>query len=156
MDTLLELIHEYRSLQANVDPTRASRARLMGLGSLLGTETPWEPCAATRKADSHAIRFTVPGGFGQGEIRTLTGAGVVVSTRKPPEVGARILIRLDSPSADRTYVFPAIVEWRGRKHFGTFGALFDGAPERVDQDPTLGLWRVPIRLSRTTSKTMVA
>ena len=54
-------------------------------------------------------------------------------------------------------ILPAVVAYRGRTHFGSFGARFDGAPERIISDgtPAIG-WQPMLRFSRTRAETGVA
>ena len=156
METLLDLIHEFRSLEAERAPTAESRARWLGLRSLLVGDTAFESTPTTALAASHAVSFTVPGGFGRGEIRTLSGEGVVIVTRKPPAIGTRLLVRIEDRTGD-ALILPAVVAYRGRTHFGSFGARFDGAPERIISDgtPAIG-WQPMLRFSRTRAETGVA
>lgn len=143
MDNLLELIHEYRTLRSLETSTELERARTVGLGRVLGSTPPWGDGGkerSTRGAASYPVSFAVPGGFARGEIRTLSGAGIVVATKRPPAEGTRLLLRLDDPSSQATYIFPAVVAFRRLGRWGAFGALFDGEPERTESDEPTQLW----------------
>lgn len=143
MDNLLELIHEYRTLRSLEDASELERARMVGLGRLLGSTPPWgdnNQDRSTRGAAAYPVSFTVPGGFARGEIRTLSGAGIVVATRVPPPQGTRLLLRLDQPLAGVTYLFPAQVAFRRTGRWGAFGARFDGEPEREVHEEGITLW----------------
>ena len=143
MDRLLELIHEYRTLRTLETYTELERARMVGLGHLLGSTPPWGDGGkekSTRGAASYPVSFAVPGGFTRGEIRTLSGAGIVVATKTPPPRGTRLLLRLDDPSSQTSFVFPARIAFRRTGRWGAFGALFDGEPERTESDQPLPLW----------------
>ncbi len=143
MNNLLELIHEYRTLRALESHSELERARMVGLGRLLGSAPPWGDGGketSTRGAASYPVSFAVPGGFARGEIRTLSGAGIVVATKTPPPKGTRILLRLDDPHAQTTYVFPASIAFRRTGRWGAFGALFDGEPERTESTEPVQLW----------------
>ena len=143
MDNLLELIHEYRTLRSMETYTELERARMVGLGRLLGSAPPWGQGGketSTRGAASYPVSFAVPGGFARGEIRTLSGTGIVIATKVPPQKGTRVLLRLDDPHAQTSYVFPACVAFRRLGRWGAFGALFDGEPERTESDEPIQLW----------------
>lgn len=147
MDNLLELIHEYRTLRSLIQSgeayTELERARMVGLGRVLGSTPPWGDTGkekSTRGAAAYPASFAVPGGFARGEIRTLSGAGIVIATKVPPPKGTRLLLRLDDPSSQTSYVFPAVVAFRRLGRWGAFGALFDGEPERTESDEPIQLW----------------
>lgn len=153
MDTLLDLIHEFRILRTRDLAGQLDsdgRARLVGLRQLLGDDTAWKDTRAPGTG-IHPVRFTVAGAFGEGNLQLLNGAGVVVSARHVPEPGARILVRLDGESEDVSYLFPAAVSWSRVGRPGVFGALFDGASERALPDD----WAPPMRLG-SASVPMVA
>lgn len=139
MDTLLELIHEYRTLRTQgVDGAvdRDAHARLLGLRQLLGDGHAWKEERASRE-DIYPVRFTTHGRFARGEVRFLNGAGLVVASKEVPPVGARLLVRLDGEQQAVSYVFPAVVSWARRS--GYFGVIFDGEPERADER-SFGAW----------------
>ena len=143
MENLLELIHEYRTLRSLETYTELERARMVGLGRLLGSTPPWGDGGkekSTQGAASYPVSFAIPGGFARGEIRTLSGAGIVIATKVPPAKGSRLLLRLDDPHAQTSYVFPAVVAFRRLGRWGAFGALFDGEPERTESDEPIQLW----------------
>lgn len=143
MDDLLELIHEYRTLRSLDSRTELERARMVGLGRLLGATPPWGDGGkerSTRGAASYPVSFAIPGGFARGEIRTLSGSGIVVATKVPPPKGTHLLLRLDDPSSHTSYVFPVVIAFRRTGRWGAFGALFDGEPERTESDEPIQLW----------------
>ncbi len=129
MDDLLELIHEYRSLRAHEGLDDEERARMVGLGALLGDEVPWLLSPSERKPGSFFVHFTVPGGFATGELRGLSGAGVMIGTRARPRPGTRMLLRIDNPRTHKTFVLPAEVAFRRPGRWAVFGARFDGASD---------------------------
>lgn len=159
MENLLELIHEYRTLRAMETYTELERARMVGLGRLLGSDTPWGQGGketSTRGAASYPVAFAVPGGFARGEIRTLSGAGIVVATKTPPPKGTRVLLRLDDPHTHTSYVFPASIAFRRTGRWGAFGAVFDGEPERTVSDEPLQLWPSALLRFSTNNAPLVA
>lgn len=155
MDTLLDLIHEFRILRTRDragDLDGDGRARLVGLRQLLGDDTAWKETRA-RGQGVHPVRFTVGGAFEEGGLQLLNGAGVVVSARHVPEAGARLLVRFDGEREDVSYLFPASVSWSKVGRPGVFGALFDGASERTESHDG---WALTMRLGDGATVPMVA
>ena len=151
MQDLLELIHDYRALRAE-DAYHGladkDRARMLGLGKLLGDQAPWERGAPTQRPVAYPVRYTIGAGFARGEVRRLNGEGVSVLASRPPPVGARTLLRIDDPRGDVAYVFPTRVLWRRPGRVGGFGLIYDGAPERSAAAPTRRMWRTSLRRRR--------
>lgn len=155
MDTLLELLHEFRILRTRAlagDLDAEGRARLVGLRQLLGDDSAWKDTRVQGRS-VHPVRFTASGGFEEGGLQLLNGAGVVVTARHVPEPGDRILVRLDAEKEDVSYLFPASVSWARHGRPGVFGALFDGAPERTENNSG---WATSLRLGDAAAVPMVA
>lgn len=153
MQDLLELIHDYRDLRAQNTHRglpEKDRARMVGLGKLLGELAPWERGATPQKPVAYPVRYTVGRGFALGEVRRINGGGMSVLSSKPPPVGARTLLRVDDPRGHTAYVFPARVVWRRPGKVGAFGLIYDGAPERGDAAPTRQLWSSAMSVGRET------
>ncbi|MFK8002634.1 MAG: hypothetical protein AB8H86_23795 [Polyangiales bacterium] len=82
-----------------------------------------EQCAA------YPARFTVVDGFGQGEVRSLSGGGVWIASKAKVPLGTHVLVRFDD-SEFGSYVFPSIVAARRVGSSPALGMQFDGPPER--------------------------
>lgn len=156
MDTLLELIHEFRILRTRSnagDLDADGRARLVGLRQLLGDDSAWKETRARNGQGIYPVRFTVGGAFEEGSLQLLNGAGVVIAARHVPDAGGRLLVRLDGEREDVSYLFPASVSWSRPGRLGVFGALFDGASERTDLHEG---WATSMRLGDGALVPMVA
>jgi len=133
-----ELLHRKQSVDAPLDD--AENARLLGLdrllkGEYLGVE---QPSLATLLHPIPA-QFTRPGGFGAGEIRSVSANGMAVVTSHPAAIGERTIVRIADPLAGVEYVFPGKVVW---VHDNVMGVGFDGLPTRAPfLLPTRTSWR---------------
>lgn len=162
MRNLLEMIYEYqllrskeRNLDINLDD--GEWVRLMGLRRLLQGETP-----DIRLRDFARVRipiscqFTRPGGFEAGEIRDLSGGGFQIATPRAPDVGTRVIVRLEDGATE--YVFPCIVRWVSTRGPGRMGVELDGVPHRSDffEAESTGVWRRSISFGDAPAEPMVA
>lgn len=162
MRNLLEMIYEYqllRSMEQNlaIPLDDSERVRLMGAYRMLQGETP-----DSRMRDFARVRipipcqFTRPGGFEAGEIRDLSGGGFGIATRRPPEVGTRVIVRLEDGATE--YVFPCIVRWVSMRGPGRMGVELDGVPHRSDffEGESTGVWRRTVTFGDAPAEPMVA
>lgn len=148
---LLDLIYEYQLLttkqgQMGIVLDETERARLSGLRQLLLGETrPTGRRDLPRLVLPIEVQFTVPGGFGAGDVVNVSGSGVAIRTSRPPMIGTRILLRLVSLSQGAEYAFPGRVIWRSTTT-RQMGIAFDGIPTKT---PRLalprGAWERSIR-----------
>jgi len=160
MTNLLEIVYEYqllhhkeRSLDVPLD--ESERARQLGLGRLLKGEYMGSGSRSEVRRSTAPLpaQFTVPGGFGSGEIRNLSAHGAAIVTARPPKRGTRTILRVADPTAGFEYVFPATVVWSGH---GIIGVVFDGTPNRTPfLAPSPDSWR-GMRLGPSRSNPLVA
>jgi hypothetical protein len=113
MRNLLEMIYEHQLLRSKEDHLQirlddGERVRLLGLRRLLQGEAvdPRTRRSFMRVKLPMAVQFTLPGGFGSGEIRDLSAGGFCVATPHPPVIGTRIIVRVADPLGGSEYVFP--------------------------------------------------
>ncbi len=156
MKNLFEMIYEYQLLRGKQDRLEVplddvEQARLVGLELLLVGDGG---ASAGRRAMTRVIAptrvlFTTAGGFEVGEIKNLSGSGLAIATRRPPEPGTRIVVRVeDGPSAVE-YFFPCRVAWRRVTSNVGMGVAFDGVPTRsavFGDDEASGVWQRSMRL----------
>ncbi len=149
MRNLLEMIYEHQLLRSKernlaIPLDAGERVRLMGLERLLKGE---RPDAAARRFVRVRLpmeaQFTRPGGFGSGEIRDLGGGGFCVETRRPPDVGTRLILRVEDARRGLEYVFPCVVAWRARAGRWRMGLALDGVPSQAPLfgDESSDVWR---------------
>ena len=154
MDDLLQLLHTYRTTHARLGEVRDQSSDLqsgvqssddqaawLALGALLGMNPPWHGMdpPTTRRARTHPVTLALPSGFVRGEIRALTGAGALVSSRARPVLGTRCLVRIDDSQGDLpeprvsstrcSYLFPAVVSITDDEDSGAIALVFDGPSE---------------------------
>ena len=163
MRNLLDMIYEYELLRSkeqdlDIDLDDAERVRFMGLLRLLSGE---RPDARNRRfirvRVPFRVQFTRPGGFETGEVRNLGGGGFCIATRRPPEVGTSVIVRLADPVEGIEYVFPCLVVWRSTNSPGQMGVRLDGVPHKnpmVEEDT--GVWRRTLRFGAMLAKPLVA
>lgn len=157
MPQLFDVIFEYQLLlgKAQLVPLDADeQARLYGLGQLLAGDRAGDAKRRLpRVAYPSSLQFTLPGGFGVGAIKNVSGLGLAVATRKPLAVGARTVVRLEEGGVE--YFFPCRVCWSRASHALGMGLAFDGVPSRASvfgDDESSGIrWR-SIRLDADASE----
>jgi len=163
MLNLLDIVYEYqrlfhreRSLDIPLDPTE--RARFRGLERLLDGDY-LEAASASRHRQARGtvslpVQFTLPGGFGSGEIRNLSAGGMSVATSTPAKIGTRTILRVTNPSRGFEYVFPGRVVWAGGR---VMGIGFDGLPSRAPfLMPPPYSWRGQLRFGPQRTRPLVA
>ena len=132
MRNLFEMIFEYQLLRGKeqlVPLDDDERVRLYGLGQLLTGERGDAQRQMPRLPYPTGVQFTMPGGFGVGAVKNLSGLGVAIATRKPLPVGARTVVRVEENGTE--YFFPGGLCW-GREAHGTgMGLAVDGVPTRA-------------------------
>lgn len=150
LDTVYEyqqLLHKKHSMDIPLDD--AENARLLGLdrllkGEYLGVDRP----ALATMLHPIPAQFTRPGGFGAGEIRSVSSNGMAVVTSHPSSVGERTIVRIADPLAGFEYVFPGKVVWI---HDNVMGVGFDGMPSRTPfLLPARTSWRRAVRFGGDT------
>lgn len=161
---LLEMIYEYqllrskeRNLEIALEP--AERARAMGLARLLQGERPdTRQRRFVRVKLPMDVQFTRPGGFESGEIQDLSGGGFRIATPRPPEVGTRLVVRVEDTRRSTEYVFPCVVVWRASVGPGRMGVTFDGVPHCAPLfgDEQSDVWRRSMQLGEVKDETLVA
>ncbi len=146
MRNLFEMIYEYQLLRGKdqlVPLDEDELARLYGLGRLLAGEHADAHRAMPRLPYPGGVQFTMPGGFGLGAVKNLSGVGMAIATRKPLAVGARTVIRVEESGTE--YFFPCRVVWSRREHSHGMGLAFDGVPTRAtlfgDEDASGIRWQ---------------
>src|SRR5687767_2529568 len=156
---LLEMIYEYQWLRTKEERLSIpleddERARLIGLERLLVSEPPGREARrkTPRLPTPLPVQFTVPGGFGSGELRNVSGGGMAILTVRPPVVGTRTIVRIAEATTGMEYVFPARVVWRTMDARPAMGIAFDGVPSQAPfLAPTRGAWRRELRLGAARS-----
>ncbi|MFT5353022.1 MAG: hypothetical protein ACI9KE_000219 [Polyangiales bacterium] len=131
MDRVLEQLFEYGSLRSAPVLSEESAAHRRLLERVLGSSPPWValPPAAMEQCAAYPARFTVVGGFAQGEVRSLSGGGLWIATRAHVPLGTNVLVRFDD-SEFGSYLFPSIVAARRVGRSPALGMQFNGPPER--------------------------
>lgn len=131
MDRVLEQLFEYGNLRSTPVLSVQSAAHRRLLARLLGESPPWiaSPPPAMEQCAAYPARFTVVDGFGQGEVRSLSGGGVWLASKARVPLGTHVLVRFDD-SEFGSYVFPSIVAARRSGSSPALGMQFDGPPER--------------------------
>lgn len=131
MDRILEQLFEYGDLRSAPVLSGQSAAHRGLLGRLLGALPPWmaSPPPSMEQCAAYPARFTVVGGFAQGEVRALSGGGVWIATKAHVPLGTNVLVRFDD-SEFGSYVFPSIVAARRTGRSPALGMQFNGPPER--------------------------
>ena len=164
MRNLLDLIYDYQLLRTkeqklSIELDGDERAQLLGLSRMLGERTP---SATSRRAMPRVpvplpSQFTLPGGFESGEIKNLSGGGMLIATPRPPMPGTRVVVRIAEPTGGREFFFPCRVVWRVSGPRGRMGVVFDGIPTRdAFLQETTGVWRRSMRLGDQRVVPMVA
>jgi hypothetical protein len=132
MRNLFEMIFEYQLLRGKeqlVPLDDDERVRLYGLAQLLSGERADALRQMPRLPYPAAVQFTMPGGFGVGAVKNLSGLGVAIATRKPLLVGARTVVRVEDSGTE--YFFPCRVCWSRKEHATGMGLAFGGVPSRA-------------------------
>lgn len=163
MRNLLEMIYDYqllRSKERNLDIhlDSSERVRMMGLQRLLEGEVR-DPRSRefVRVPMPLAAQFTRPGGFEAGEVKDLSGGGLLIHTRRPPAVGTQIIVRLEDESRGTEFVFPCTVVWRIGRGLRRMGVKIDGVPSKSDLfEESTGVWRRSVRFGAAPDEPMVA
>lgn len=160
MHDVLEMIYEYRLLlskreRLEIPLDDAETARLVALSGLLRGEVagprdarramPRLPCPGT-------VEFTLPGGFGLGEVRNVSGGGIAIATAPLPGGLERTIVRIARPAQNVEYVFPCRILWSasaGGAGIGPtlVGMAFDGVPSVTHYVGDSGVWRNNFHLS---------
>jgi hypothetical protein len=98
--------------------------------------------------------LTIPGGFGAGEIHSLSGRGVAIVTNQAIPCGTRTILRIADPDLGLEFVFPGTIVWgRGK----VLGVAFDGEPSRTPfLDGGHASWRHAMRLGAIVEEPLVA
>ncbi len=156
MKNLYEMIYEYQLLRGKQDRLDVplddvEQARLAGLEQLLSGDTAG---TAGRRSMSRVIvptrvLFTTAGGFETGEVKNLSGSGLAIATRRPPEPGTRVVVRVEDAGDAIEYFFPCRVAWRRLVTNVGMGVAFDGVPTRAavfGDDEGSGVWQRSMRL----------
>lgn len=165
MKNLFEMIYEYQLLRGKQDRLDVplddvERARLVGLEHLLSGDAAG---SAGRRGMSRVangsttptvivptrVLFTTAGGFETGEVKNLSGSGLAIATRRPPEAGTRIVVRVEESKSAVEYFFPCRVAWRRVTANLGMGVAFDGVPTRsavFGDDEGSGVWQRSMRL----------
>lgn len=146
MRNLFEMIFEYQLLRAKeqlVPLDDDERVRLYGLAQLLAGECDDSQRQMPRVPYPSGVQFTMPGGFGLGAVKNLSGLGMAIASRKPLPVGARTVVRVEEGGTE--YFFPCRVCWSRREHALGMGLAFDGVPTRAqlfgDEDASGIRWQ---------------
>ena len=146
MKNLFEMIFEYQLLRGKeqlVPLDDDERVRLYGLGQLLTGERKDSQRAMPRLPYPTGVQFTMPGGFGVGAVKNVSGLGVAIATRKPLPIGARTVIRVEEEGTE--YFYPCRVVWSRKEHSQGMGLAFDGVPTRAtlfgDEDSSGIRWQ---------------
>src|SRR5688500_2335942 len=129
---LLDMIYEYQLLRTKEERLQIplddeERARVIGLERLLVGDPPPRGEArrkTPRLLEPLPVQFTLPGGFGSGEIRNISGGGMAIVTARPPAIGTRTIVRVADATAGVEYVFPGRVVWRAVDGKPTMGVAF--------------------------------
>lgn len=147
MDDVFSLLFEYRLLvgkeQVGVPLEDAERTRLIAAVRLLSGEVPRRDRRAMPRVHSPVrAQFTLPGGFGDGEVLNVSGGGMAIATRHLVDVGTRCIVRVAREASE--YVFPCRVVWSATDPTAGMGVAFDGLPSRTMLRPS-GVWQLSLR-----------
>lgn len=152
MRNLLEMIYEYQRLRAKERQPHALNAeeqvRVMGLHRILRGQR--RDGTASRRVFPRApipmpVQFTTAGGFEAGEIRDMSAGGLCIATRRPPQIGSRLVLRVPDGPSGFEYVFPCRVVWHSTRSPKRMGVEFDGIPHCAEAEAAA--WQRSIRLS---------
>jgi len=137
MNDLLQMLHHYRTARSRIGVGRgdeSDRTTVLAFGRLLGDDPPWHGLdpVSTRAALGHPATLALPMGFVSGEIRGLTGAGVLVATDTRPGLGTRCVVRIDDAERRHSYLLPAVVSMVEDTNPGEVALIFDGPCEITD------------------------
>src|ERR1043165_7383663 len=99
MDDVFSLLFEYRLLvgkeQVGVPLDDGERSRLVVAVRMLSGEVPRRDRRAMPRAHAPVrAQFTLPGGFGEGEVLNVSGGGMAIATKAHVEVGTRCIVRV--------------------------------------------------------------
>lgn len=147
MDDIFSLLFEYRLLlgkeQVGVPLDDLERARLMAVARMLSGDVPRRDRRSMPRLPAPVrAQFTLPGGFGEGEVLNVSGGGMALATRDLVELGTRCIVRV--PREELEYVFPCRIVWNATDPTPGVGVAFDGLPSRTALRPS-GVWQVPLR-----------
>lgn len=155
MKNLFEMIYEYQLLRGKQDRLdvpldEVEKARLAGLEQLLSGDAIGTAGrrGMTRVTLPKRVLFTTAGGFETGDVKNLSGSGLAIATRRPPDIGTRIVVRVEEAGGVE-YFFPCRVVWRRLASNVGMGVAFDGVPTRSQvfgEDESSGIWQSSIRL----------
>lgn len=128
MIDLVETAYEFQHLTARANLSVAEHARVLGLEQLLRGEYLGKRRATEMLRDNPIpTRFTVKGGFANGNVRSISSGGMALITDRPARIGAYTLLRMVNPDDGLEYTFPCRVVWAcGR----VMGVVFDGLPKK--------------------------
>lgn len=148
MDDVFALLFDYRLLigkeQVGVPLDDAERARLMAVARLLSGEVPRRDRRAMPRLEAPVrAQYTLPGGFGEGDVVNVSGGGMALATRQLVEVGTRCIVRVARDTVE--YVFPCRVVWCATDPTAGMGVAFDGLPSHTVLRPS-GVWQLSLRL----------
>ncbi len=132
MPHLFDMIFEYQLLHGKaqlVPLDDDERARLYGLGQLLAGDRVDSTRRMPRVPYPSSVQFTLPGGFGVGAVKNVSGLGLAIATRKPLALGAHTVVRVEENALE--YFFPCRVRWSRVGHALGMGLAFDGIPTRA-------------------------
>ena len=158
---LLEIIYEFQLLRANeaclqITLDDEERARLAGLERLLKGEEIDSRRQMPRVPTPLPVQFTLPGGFGSGEIRNISGSGLAVLTAHPSEIGTRSVVRLSEPTFGSEYFFPTRTVWSRTRGLTAMGLAFDGVPTASIAHGSRLTWRRSFPLGGARQTQMIA
>ncbi len=154
MHDFFEMVYAYRLLLAKEEKLAIAldaeeRAHLLGLEQLLSGDTPGrDPRRGMPRVPSPVgVQFTLPGGFGAGQVLNASGGGLAIVTASPGAVGDRTIVRVGLVASGVEYVFPCRIAWVQAGQQPAMGVAFDGVPSRTVL-PGRGdeAWRSPLHL----------
>lgn len=135
MQSLLDIIHDYQGLRGRralgVPLSAEEQRELVALTRLLRgpMADPHRRRRLHRLACSLDVQFTLPGGFGHGKAKNISGGGMAVHTRSVLPVGTRMLVHVRDVHGLHEHTFPARVVWRS---LAGMGLSFDGVPSKAE------------------------
>lgn len=142
MFDLLDAVYEFQRLESqDSDLDDTQRARADGLERLLRGSYAGGRSARERARERNPlpVQFTVPGGFGEGQLHSISSRGVAIASRRAPAQGTRTVLRVADPRRGVEYTFPGRVVWQRGK---VLGIAFDGLPSRLPfLAPANAAWR---------------
>jgi len=147
MDDVFSLLFEYRLLvgkeQVGVPLDEHERARLLAAVRLLSGEIPRRDRRAMPRVPGKVrAQFTLPGGFGEGEVLNVSGGGMALATTQLVDLGTRCIVRIARDAVE--YVFPCRVVWSATDPTPGLGMAFDGLPSQTMLRPS-GVWQLSLR-----------